>query len=1079
MPSIDLFSETIIQLKMNVPLSLESLKIQGFKGYEVLEVLGQGGMGVVFKARQLVPERIVAIKTLRPKALMTQEDYERFGREASIIAQLNIPEIVKVFEVGQMEGSPFFSMDYCPNGSLAQLCSQILPSIQNVAIVSKAIASTMSKVHKAGVIHRDLKPSNILLDENMVPKISDFGLASSGKFDGVDTASGQIMGSPSFMAPEQIKSNSNNHSKDFKIDVYGIGATLYFLLTGRPPFLNSDLMQTLWEVTNRDPIPPSKINPSVPRDLETICLKCLKKNPESRYSSMAMVEQELVAFLEGRPILARPAGWFEHGWKWVCRQPLVAALIFMVIMVGITGFAATLFQLGVARNANVIADQNALVAIEEKKVAQKAQGLEKQRRLELDDLFQKSLAQIVEFSFLESPKLGANQAKFLEEILPQFEKAYLGPDALVEDDVEKAMYGRQRVAQISGRLGDQEKARKILFSILEVLSLQQEQIQSRVKIKITTLVMISNCYFLERNWASSIKWMNDARVLLPSVEENLDDELKMLGYLIMAGLGKSYIETGLLDEAERFILDSEVRLMAVNIGLQESRNRKILASSLNSAAEIYSRKSNWAKAILLHEKAILEARRFLLLNKNDPESRLSLLGYMNNLSATLLRSGQQENAMIQMDKTLAEFEIAVAEFPGFSEIKEKYAGVLANQGAFLKVMKKDLDALLPLEKACKILGTLRTQFPENLAYHEHLVRVLKMIADSHSFMENYEDGYLAYKKLFNEYQTFLNHNPADLQLLKNQASVFSNLIINARKANVSNAVMIDLLTQGIGVNLSLHHFDSKANDRSVMLSHYFSDLGKSRYLAFQFVLADKSFGQSLEWRKKIPDGISPETYRDSWILTIHFNFANSLFASGKVQQAKEVIDSGILQLNGAWFEKPPKGAELLLVSKSWVLRSKIETELGNHVFAKACLLSSQNLYALKESLPQSALLSSLNGNFSDSNSLVLRMFARRMFDPTSVFTAFQAMANASESLQIDEQLKGQSRLLAVTLLKQMLTQDIILNPREKLVMDAVSSSQWIRIDSDLMYMCQILANRRGDKSLLVGDDGKSIPLLKN
>lgn len=1079
MPSIDLFSETIIQLKMNVPLSLENLKIQGFKGYEVLEVLGQGGMGIVFKARQLLPERIVAIKTLRPKALMTQEDYERFGREASIIAKLNIPEIVKVFEVGQMEGSPFFSMDYCPNGSLAQLCSQILPSIQNVALILKSIASTMCKVHKVGVIHRDLKPSNILLDENMVPKISDFGLASSGKFDGFDSFSGQIMGSPSFMAPEQIKSNSNNHSKDFKIDVYGIGATLYFLLTGRPPFLNSDLMQTLWEVSNRDPIPPSKINPSVPRDLETICLKCLKKNPESRYSSMAMVEQELAAFLEGRPILARPAGLFEHGWKWVRRQPLVAALIFMVIIVGITGFSSTLFQLGVARNANVIADRNALVAIEEKKVAQKAQGLEKQRRLELDDLFQKSLAQIVEFSFLESPKLGANQSKFLEEILPQFEKAYLGPDALVEDDVEKAMSGRQRVAQISGRLGDQEKARKILFSILEVLSLQQEQIQSRVKIKITTLVMISNCYFLERNWASSIKWMNDARGLLPSVEENLDDELKMLGYLIMAGLGKSYIETGLLDEAERFILDSEARLMAFNVGLQENRNRKILASSLNSTAEIYSRKSNWAKAIFLHEKAILEARRFLLLNKNDPESRLSLLGYMNNLSATLLRSGQQENAMIQMDKTLAEFESAVAEFPGFSEIKEKYAGVLANQGAFLKVMKKDLDALLPLEKACKILGTLRTQFPQNPAYHDHLVRVFKMIADSHSFMGNHEDGYLVYKRLFNEYQTFLNHNPADLQLLKNQASVFGNLIINARKANVSNAVMIDLLTQGIGVNLSLHHFDSKANDRSVMLSHYFSDLGKSRYLAFQFVLADKSFGQSLEWRKKIPDGISPELYSDSWILTIHFNFSNSLFASGKVKQAKEVIDSGVSQLNSAWFEKPPKGAELLLVSKSWVLRSKIETELGNHVFAKACLLSSQNLYALKESLSQTALLSTLTGNFSESNALVLRMFARKMFDPTSVFTAFQAMANASESLQIDQQLKGQSKLLAVTLLKQMLIQDIILNPREKFVMDAISSSQWIRIDSDLMYMCQILANRVGDKSLFEGDDGGFASLLKN
>lgn len=125
--------------------------------------------------------------------------------------------------------------------------------------------------------------------------------------------------------------------------------------------------------------------------------------------------------------------------------------------------------------------------------------------------------------------------------------------------------------------------------------------------------------------------------------------------------------------------------MTLNASLQESRNRKILASSLNSAAEIYSRKSNWVKALLLHEKAILEARRLLLLNKNDPESRLSLLGYMNNLSATLLRSGQQQNAMIQMDKTLVEFEIAIEDFPGFSEIKEKYAGVLANQGAFSKL----------------------------------------------------------------------------------------------------------------------------------------------------------------------------------------------------------------------------------------------------------------------------------------------------------------------------------------------------------------------------------------------------------
>jgi eukaryotic-like serine/threonine-protein kinase len=272
-------------------------------GYEILGVIGHGGMGVVYQARQLGLNRIVALKMVLAGANASPQSLARFRSEAESVAQLAHPSIVQIYEIGEQDGCPYLALEYVSGGSLAQHLDGTPIAPRPAAELVLALARAVQHAHERGVVHRDLKPANVLLLANGTPKITDFGLAKRADANQAHTQTGALLGSPTYMAPEQASGATDKIGP--ATDIYALGVILYELLTGRPPFRGASLIETIEQVREHEPAPLRTLAPKTPRDLETICLKCLEKSPARRYATAADLAADLHAFLHGDPINAQ------------------------------------------------------------------------------------------------------------------------------------------------------------------------------------------------------------------------------------------------------------------------------------------------------------------------------------------------------------------------------------------------------------------------------------------------------------------------------------------------------------------------------------------------------------------------------------------------------------------------------------------------------------------------------------------------------------------------------------------------------------------------------------------------------
>lgn len=390
-----------------VPISLAGIQVPG---YEILEELGRGGMGVVYKARQQALKRLVALKMILAGDFAEAKDLARFRAEAETLARLHHPHIVQIYEVGEHNGQPYFSLEYLDGGNLSRrLAGTPLPPSEAAPFLEK-LALAVHVAHQHGIVHRDLKPGNILLQiassglqmnriqdsapdkpdhsaisdlQSVIPKIADFGLAKQLDLDSGQTRSGAIMGTPSYMAPEQARGESKLVGP--AADIYALGAILYQMLTGRPPFKGLTPVDTLMQVTADEPVPPSQLQPKVPRDLETICLKCLRKEIGKRYASADELAQELRRYLDGRPIQARPVGWRERTTKWARRHPAAAALIgvtclAVLILLGVEAY----FTQALTRERNAAVGER-IEADRQGNLARKGQAAAQEQRQRAED----------------------------------------------------------------------------------------------------------------------------------------------------------------------------------------------------------------------------------------------------------------------------------------------------------------------------------------------------------------------------------------------------------------------------------------------------------------------------------------------------------------------------------------------------------------------------------------------------------------------------------------------------------------------------------------------------------------------
>jgi serine/threonine protein kinase len=391
------------------------------QGYEILGLLDRGGMGIVYKARQIGLKRIVALKTILAGPQALPEQLARFRTEVEAVAELRHPNIVQIYEVGEFQGQPYFSMEFIEGGSLAQRLGAGLFPPRAAARLLESLAEALGAAHQRGILHRDLKPANILLQfadrrlenerlhsascdlQSAIPKITDFGLAkrlhTEPQGEGSPTQTGAILGTASYMAPEQAEGRSRDIGP--LADIYALGAILYEMLTARPPFQGESTLDTLEQVRFQDPVPPRRLQPRVPRDLETICLKCLHKEPHQRYLSAGALAEDLNRFLAGEPIRARPTPLWERSRKWARRRPALATLLAVsgMALAGLLGgwiwFTA---QLQTSR-------ENALL---KEQIATQQQRRAEEERARADALFRRLWSGVQDY--VQAVKLGKLEA---------------------------------------------------------------------------------------------------------------------------------------------------------------------------------------------------------------------------------------------------------------------------------------------------------------------------------------------------------------------------------------------------------------------------------------------------------------------------------------------------------------------------------------------------------------------------------------------------------------------------------------------------------------------------------------------
>ena len=380
-------------------------KIPVVANYEIISELGRGGMGVVYKARQIGLDRLVALKMILAGPHAGPKELERFRQEAEAVARLRHPNIIQIYDIGESEGRPYLALEFVEGDSLAHLLKGVPQPLHSAARLVETLAKAIHYAHQRNIVHRDLKPANILLERvasksaagdqwpetsdkteesspaadtwslansslAACPKITDFGLAKRLDDRGMGTQSGDIIGTPSYMAPEQA--GSKGVAVGPATDVYALGAILYELLTGRPPFRGPTSLDTVLLVLHEDPVRPSFLRRDLPRDLETITLKCLAKDPAKRYASAEALAEDLYRYRKGKPIKARPVGLYERIWKWSRHRPMTASLVAGMFLVGLLGFAGVTWQWQEAEYERMEADEARINAEVQRKKARAA-----------------------------------------------------------------------------------------------------------------------------------------------------------------------------------------------------------------------------------------------------------------------------------------------------------------------------------------------------------------------------------------------------------------------------------------------------------------------------------------------------------------------------------------------------------------------------------------------------------------------------------------------------------------------------------------------------------------------------------
>jgi len=669
-------------------------------GYEILKVLGRGGMGIVYQAKQKKLDRIVALKMVLAGSHASSEQLMRFISEAKAVGHLQHPSIVQIFDVGEHDNLPFFSLEFVDGDSLdRRLDGKPLAPIEAAKLL-EILCRAMQYAHDHGILHRDLKPANVLLTKAGVPKITDFGLAKrlEDADDSSSTRTGTIMGTPSYMSPEQASGDVRQMGP--ATDQYSLGAMLYEFLTGRPPFLAAKPIETVLKVLGEEPVPPRQLQSTLPIDIETICLKAIQKEPGKRYSSCSALADDLGRFVRGEPILARPIGRPEQAWRWCRRNPVLASLIAtaatcILAVAIISTWSALMFSRKNEELANTNTTLNEVNdTLKSTNADLQESNQEKQRRSErLQQYVQDVFTQTSRLNIQESPKAKDYKNEILTKSLPlvdeiRHELPKGGPAEATMMSVLQQL-GNSYADQ--GKTADAEKARSMLVEMARGrVIIQAGSDKSRQNLVNSLNGLSSTRMELNRDLDSSLALLNESL----AISQSIVDEPKAVE---STGLGKNpmYLSKWVLANTQ----------IALGTMLYRKGNSAAALPHYERASELYLQILPTLVDGSAYENLPPSTEKLSDAQWNQKKQR-ELLELRDNIrtsalakAAVLLRTNQlkeaEEQFQVALDKASNELKTAPENAPALRNA----IGLLGNWGEFLAQTNRVESALEAFRKA--------------------------------------------------------------------------------------------------------------------------------------------------------------------------------------------------------------------------------------------------------------------------------------------------------------------------------------------------------------------------------------------
>ena len=707
-----------------------------FGNYTVLEEIAHGGMGVIYKARQKNPDRLVALKMIRAGELASREDVVRFHIEANAAAQLDHPNIVPVYEAGEHDGQHFFSMGFVEGESLEDTLRDGPLPPREAAELIHTIAKAVQYAHEKSIVHRDLKPANVLMDAGDAPRVTDFGLAKRIDADDSPTLHGQAMGTPPYMPPEQARGDLKQIGP--LSDVYSLGATLYCLLTGRPPFQASSVVATLGQVLKQEPVSPRVLNPAIDRDLATICLKCLAKEPPKRYDSARDLEADLSRHLAGETILARPVSRLERTRRWCRRNPVVATLLTLVVVVVIAGFAGVSSQWWRAeRNFDEVLSQKREVERQKQETEAALKEARKQRGRAEDEWkrAEKNLRAALQavHSFYtdvsESPELlrGAPGTQELRATLLKRAREYFksfvkqhADDPSLEYELAAAYF---RLGTIYAETSESDKAMQSFDRVVEISKRHPDSDKFREELAAAYLNM-STMHHMSARSKEQLATQTKAREIFESLiaRHPADRNYRYKHAFCQFIIGSVHRENTRYDEA---IASFKKCIPTFETLLAQDNNDEVrarLAGAYCYLAVAYTTKGELAKAAPLYGKTMATLKRLDARKPMGPETDLLLadchlwMGIHHREANRLGDAMREADTAIDMARKLLPLNRKVPRTRVLLGLGYDY------KASYLDALNKRADSLSVRRQAIDVFSKLLEEHPRSRQFKSLLAR---------------------------------------------------------------------------------------------------------------------------------------------------------------------------------------------------------------------------------------------------------------------------------------------------------------------------------------------------------------------